>query len=87
MTRKGKYALGSAVAFLLFFSVNYANHMRRTYCDDCYYDYGLPFTFLREGGFEHGRYIFRSGLLGDLLVTLVAGLILRFLLARFATRL
>ena len=87
MTKKGKYTLGFAVRASRLCTVNYANRMRPISCDDCYYDYGLPFAFLREGGFEHGRYILWPGLLGDLMIALVVSLILGFLLARFATRL
>jgi hypothetical protein len=87
MTKKGKYSLGFAVGSLLLCTVNYANWMRPTSCDDCYYDYGLPFAFLREGGFEHGRYILWPGVLGDLLTTLLVGLIVGIVFARFATRL
>ena len=87
MTKKGRYTLGFAVGALLFCTENYANRMRPISRDDCYDDYGLPFALLREGEFEHGCYILWPGLIGDLLVTLVVGLILGFLLARFATRL
>jgi hypothetical protein len=65
MTKKGKYTLGFAVRASRLCTVNYANRMRPISCDDCYYDYGLPFAFLREGGFEHGRYILWPRLLGD----------------------
>jgi hypothetical protein len=87
MTTRGKYALGFALAILLFCTVNELNNLRRTPCCDFYFDWGLPFAWLRLGGFEHGRYILWHGLVADALITLLAGLGFGFLLARFGKRL
>jgi hypothetical protein len=87
MTRKAKYTLGLAIAILLWCGVNAWEYSRPTACCDFVYFYGLPFVFLREGGFASARCILWRGMLEDILVTLFVGLAFGFLLARFGKRL
>ena len=45
--------------------VNIANFLRPVGCADCFFPYGLPFTFFTEGGFAGGGGFVWYGLIGD----------------------
>ena len=45
--------------------VNIANCLRPVWCADCFFPYGLPFTFFTDGGFAGGGGFVWLGLVGD----------------------
>jgi hypothetical protein len=45
--------------------VNITNLLRPVWCADCFFPYGLPFTFFTEGGFAGGGGFVWLGLVGD----------------------
>lgn len=60
---------------LLFGIVNMFHFLRPVDCADCFFPYGLPFTFYREGGFAGGEGFVWGGVAGNLLVVLGSGAI------------
>jgi hypothetical protein len=48
--------------------MNLIHFLRPVNCWDCFFPYGLPFTFFHEGGFAGG-----GGLLAHLLIALIVG--------------
>jgi hypothetical protein len=87
MTKKGKFALGVAVAFLVFCTVNFVDRLRPPTSFDFYAPRGIPFTYWHEGGIAGDWGFVWLGLLGDMLFTIVLGLIVGALLVRFAQEL
>ncbi|MBZ5549747.1 MAG: hypothetical protein LAO22_17615 [Acidobacteriia bacterium] len=53
------------VAASILVVVNIANFLRPVWCADCFFPYGLPFTFFTEGGFAGGGGFVWLGLVGD----------------------
>ncbi len=45
--------------------INIANCLRPVWCADCFFPYGLPFTFFTDGGFAGGGGFVWLGLVGD----------------------
>jgi hypothetical protein len=71
------YLSASAIVLLLFIMINTAHYLRPVIGDSAFRQYGLPFTFYREGGFVNGWVwrggsIVRRGMVADLTVVLVA---------------
>jgi len=54
----------SAVAFIVV-AINIANLLRLVSCADCFFPYGLPFTFFSEGGYGGGGGFVWHGIAGD----------------------
>ncbi len=52
-------------AALILVVVNIANFLRPVWCADCFFPYGLPFTFFTDGGFAGGGGFVWLGLVGD----------------------
>jgi hypothetical protein len=44
---------------------NIANFLRPVWCADCFFPYGMPFTFFTDGGFAGGGGFVWLGLVGD----------------------
>ncbi len=83
LLRKGKpqtssqrYALSFAATGLIFIVANTAHVLRPVWCADCFFPYGIPFTFFRLGGFAGGGGVVLSGIAADLLVIMSTGVIL-----------
>jgi hypothetical protein len=49
-------------------------------CDDCFFPYGEPLTFFREGGFAGGGGIVWTGLIGDLFAGFAGAIVIAWLL-------
>lgn len=75
------------ISSIAFGSLNYAHFHRVAYCTDCFVFYGLPFTFVREGGFVGTTSILWSGLFADLLAVVVVSLVLAEFWKRQSARL
>jgi hypothetical protein len=76
MKNATKYAISLLAALALFVALNLFHFLRPVTCWDCFFPYGLPFTFFREGGFAGGRGFVWRGLLGDLFVVFVLGAVI-----------
>jgi hypothetical protein len=64
ITRRRFQWCGIAAASILVV-VNIANLLRHVGCADCFFPYGLPFTFFTDGGFAGGGGFVWLGLVGD----------------------
>ena len=62
--------LGAGFVFAV---VNYIHAMRNVTCWDCFFPYGLPFTFFREGGYAGGGGFVLYGAALDALVVIAGG--------------
>jgi hypothetical protein len=58
----------------LFAIANFQNFSRTVTCFDCFFPYGLPFTFFREGGYAGGGGLVWRGVVADCLVVSVCGI-------------
>ena len=65
-----RYGISVFVSLCLFVAINYMNFKRPRDCADCFYLYGVPFTFFREGGFVSIRELIWGGVVADLLVVM-----------------
>jgi hypothetical protein len=68
-----KYLIGLFAALCLSLAANLFHFLRRVTCMDCFFPYGLPFTFFREGGEGGGGGFVWLGFVGDLLVIIIIG--------------
>ncbi|SPE28508.1 hypothetical protein SBA2_40065 [Acidobacteriia bacterium SbA2] len=89
MTSTLRYGLGISVAVCVFGIANYFNLSRHVTCHDCFFQYGVPFTFFREGG--EGGYagiggIAWSGVAGNVLVVVAGGTVLGWIWNRVSKR-
>jgi hypothetical protein len=71
-----RYLSSVIASFCLFGIANYFNITRPVICDDCFFPYGLPFTFFREGGFAGGGGYVWQGIVSDFLVVIAFGMAL-----------
>jgi hypothetical protein len=65
-----------AATGLLFAVANTAHFLRRVTCYDCFFPYGLPFTFYRDGGEGGGGGLESRGLAADAAVVMVVAALL-----------
>ena len=72
----------TSVSASLFVALNSFNVLRPVTCYDCFFRYGVPFTFYREGGFVGGGGIVWAGLAGDIVVASTIGTFAVWLIAR-----
>jgi hypothetical protein len=68
-----RYLFSVVAATLVWACANLAHYYPRVTCWDCFWPYGLPFTFYRQGGFAGGGGWVWSGVLGDLTIVLLVG--------------
>jgi hypothetical protein len=71
-----RYAIGLIFSACLFGIANQLNFHRSTACDDCELPYGVPFTFLRAGGFFAVREYLWLAVLADSALVVLLGTIL-----------
>jgi hypothetical protein len=76
MRDRRRYAISLLAAVFLFAVVNYFHLTRPVTCWDCFFSYGLPFTFFHEGGYAGGRGFQLIGAALDTLVVLASGVAL-----------
>jgi hypothetical protein len=72
---KRKFGCSLLWSALVFGVVNVFHFSRQVTCWDCFFPYGLPFTFFTAGGFAGGRGIVWGGLLSNAMVVFVVGAI------------
>jgi hypothetical protein len=85
-TRSRRYRVAFAATGLIFVAANTMHFLRPVTCYDCFFPYGLPFTFYRDGGEGGGGGLVGRGLAADLLTILISALLLSGLWQWFATR-
>jgi hypothetical protein len=68
-----RYGLSILLAAVFLGLVNLLHFLRPVTCWDCFFPYGLPFTFFREGGYAGGGGVVWSGMALDLLVLFALG--------------
>jgi hypothetical protein len=79
-------AIGISVSACLFAVLNWFNALRPVTCYDCFFPYGVPLTFYREGGFAGGGGIVWAGLAGDIVVCSAIGTASAWGIARLRSR-
>jgi hypothetical protein len=62
-------------AGLVFVVVNTFHFLRRVSCYDCFFPYGVPFTFYRDGGFAGGGGLVLRGLAADTMIVLISAVL------------
>ena len=85
------FTFGFLLGFLSFiFTMNYFDKKDRGICFDCYETFGLPFNYLGTGGFVTRTDILWFGLIADILIAIVFGLIIgsifKFVWLKIASR-
>jgi hypothetical protein len=70
------YVVGLLASIGLFSVLNYRHFHRPVVCSDCFFPYGVPFTFYQEGGFAGGAGFVWTGVMGDLIVVAAVGIVL-----------
>ncbi len=65
--------IGLLASTTVFGVVNYLHFSRPVTCDDCFFPYGLPFTFFRRHGFAGGGGFVWKGVALDLFVVVAVG--------------
>jgi hypothetical protein len=68
-----KYVASLFVSVVLFAALNLVHFLRPEICSDCFFPYGVPFTFFKEGGYGGGGGFVWYGFLGDVLVVCAVG--------------
>ena len=86
MYRRLQDGIGFLASATVFGVVNYLHFSRPVTCDDCFFPYGLPFTFFREGGFAGGGGLVWEGIALNVVVLVAVGLILSWTLRTLAKR-
>jgi hypothetical protein len=71
-----KYSLAVAATALVFVVVNTILFLRPETCADCFFPYGVPFTFYRDGGFAGGGGFVLRGLAADAATVIVVAVLL-----------
>jgi len=71
-----RYGIAFATTGLVFVIANTAHFVRRVTCYDCFFPYGLPFTFYRDGGEGGGGGLELRGLAADAAVVMVSAALL-----------
>ncbi len=79
-------AIGFSLSACLFAVLNWFNALRPVTCYDCFFRYGIPFTFYRDGGFAGGGGIVWAGLFGDIALLSAVGGVVAWVLAHLHYR-
>jgi hypothetical protein len=60
-----RYGIALAATGIVFAAANTLHFLRRVTCYDCFFPYGVPFTFYRDGGYAGGGGLVLRGLAAD----------------------
>jgi hypothetical protein len=71
-----RYGIALAAVGLMFVVANTFHFLRSVTCDDCFFPYGVPFTFYRDGGYAGGGGLVLRGLAADAATVIVGTLFL-----------
>lgn len=71
-----RYTFAFALASLTFLVANTIHLLRPITCFDCFFPYGVPFTFYHDGGYGGGAGFAWTGLAADAVCVLVVALII-----------
>jgi hypothetical protein len=78
--------IGMCVSVWLFAVVNYLDLQRPATCSDCFFVYGVPFTFFLDEGLAGGKDFVWAGMAGDVLVVVGLGVAIAWILAGLARK-
>ncbi|HEV3511222.1 MAG TPA: hypothetical protein VGS05_05925 [Candidatus Sulfotelmatobacter sp.] len=81
-----KYRLALAATCLSFVVANTVHLLRRVTCYDCFFPYGVPFTFYRDGGYAGGGGLELRGLFADGLTVIICGVLIGGIWQRLAAK-
>lgn len=81
-----RYGIALATTGLAFVVANTVHFLRRVTCYDCFFPYGVPFTFYRDGGFAGGGGLVLRGLAADTVTIIVCAALLGALWQWFAAK-
>jgi len=85
-SRIDRYRIALAATSLAFVLANTVHFLRRVTCYDCFFPYGVPFTFYRDGGYAGGGGLVLRGLIADAATVIVCSVLLGGLWQRFAAK-
>ena len=71
-----RYGVALVATSLLFVVANTAHFLRRVTCYDCFFPYGVPFTFYQAGGYGGGAGFVLRGLAADTATVIVSAVLL-----------
>jgi hypothetical protein len=75
---------GAFLGILLFAAINLYHLLRPVTCWDCFFPFGLPFTFYQEGGYAGGAGVVWKGLMPDLLILVLVTTLAQYAWTRLA---
>ncbi|HEX7316169.1 MAG TPA: hypothetical protein VF297_19840 [Pyrinomonadaceae bacterium] len=83
------FLVGLAIGLTPFVAANVYGYLRMgstgsAACNDCSVSFGFPFPLWVEGGFVSVKRVLWAGLLADVLIAVVAGVILGMILMTFS---
>jgi hypothetical protein len=81
-----RYGIALAATCLVFVVANTVHFVRRVTCYDCFFPYGVPFTFYRDGGYAGGGGLVLRGLAADAVTVIVFTVLLGALWQWFAAK-
>jgi hypothetical protein len=85
-TKFDRYGIALAATCLVFVVANTVHLVRRVTCYDCFFPYGVPFTFYRDGGYAGGGGLVLRGLAADAVTVIVFTVLLGALWQWFAAK-
>jgi hypothetical protein len=71
MNRFSKYGIAFFAVTVLFAILHTRDSLRPVTCWDCFFPYGVPFTFYQEGGYAGGAGVVWKGLVADAALVIV----------------
>jgi len=83
MSQRKIYGIGLVTSLCVFGVANLLHFLRPVTCYDCFFPYGLPFTFFREEGFAGGAGLLWKGVALDFVTMVSLGAIAGSLLRVF----
>ena len=81
-----RYGVALVATGLVFVVANTAHFLRRVACYDCFFPYGVPFTFYQEGGYGGGAGFVLRGLAADTATVVLSAVLLGGLWQWIATK-
>ena len=76
MNKRSRYTVSIIVAYIAFVTFNHWYFLGRVDCIDCFFRYGVPFAYFKEGGFAGGGGYIWSGVLGDGILIVICGVVI-----------
>ena len=89
--RSKLYLISFSIVFAVFGAANYYSYARMPkndwgLCDDCFISFGFPFAVWIAGGFAGTRSFLWYGIIGDLAIAILCGIVLSWALSKVLSR-